>query len=115
MEPEIQLDDELVRSPEQYEKQSAIELSLERSETYNKKKETAVNDLQKQVEKMRNASNKKYPSLKKGDNVTVPVPEFYRNKGDSRNLIGIVMEVTADSFYKIGTKEGISLELYDRN
>ncbi|KAK9704489.1 hypothetical protein QE152_g27856 [Popillia japonica] len=37
-----------------------------------------------------------------------------RSKGDLRNLIGIVMDVTPDSFYKIGTKTGALSNLYSR-
>ena len=57
---------------------------------------------------MRNDSNKKYPSFKKGDNVIILVSKFARSKGDFRNLIGVVKEVTANNFYKIRTKKGIS-------
>nr|CAI5818686.1 unnamed protein product [Callosobruchus analis] len=55
-----------------------------------------------QAKRMKMGSEKKYPHLEKG-------------KGDSRNLIGMIMEVTTDDCYKIGTSSGVLPQLYSRN
>lgn len=64
---------------------------------------------------MKEASNKKYCSIKVGTFVKRPISSVDKSKGDPRNLIRIVMEVSADELYKIGTRRGIIRSLYYRN
>ena len=45
----------------------------------------------------------------------IEIPDVDRNKGDSNNLIAIVLEVSDDQMYKLGTKSGILSSLYSRN
>ncbi|KAK9737025.1 hypothetical protein QE152_g11099 [Popillia japonica] len=75
----------------------------------------AISGLEEQAIRMKMHSDYKFPPIEKGTTVTIPVPDVDRSKGDLRNLIGIVMEVTPDSFYKIGTKTGALSNLYSRS
>ncbi|KAF0686391.1 KRAB-A domain-containing protein 2-like, partial [Aphis craccivora] len=61
---------------------------------------------------MKTDSILKYPVVSIGTNVMLPVPDIDRNKGDSRNIIGVIMEVTTDDLYKIRTKNGIIAQLF---
>lgn len=78
-------------------------------------KEVAYEGLRVQAEKMKQLSQKKFPEIQVGESVTVPVSSLDRGKGDARNILGVVMEKTADGFYKIGTKHGVISSLYARN
>ncbi|KAK9720575.1 hypothetical protein QE152_g21981 [Popillia japonica] len=60
-------------------------------------------------------SEKKHFPIKKGSTVTIPVPALDRGKGTLRNLIGVIMEITKNNYYKIGTAEEILAQLYSRN
>ncbi|KAK9708390.1 hypothetical protein QE152_g27243 [Popillia japonica] len=55
--------------------------------------------LEEQAKRMKMHSEYKFPPIEKETTVKIPVPDVDRSKGDLRNLIGIVMEVTPDSFY----------------
>ncbi|XP_023212590.1 KRAB-A domain-containing protein 2-like, partial [Centruroides sculpturatus] len=79
-----------------------------------KARQTAAENLQKQAKKMKSASDKSHPPAKVGDNVTVPIPDVDRGRGDLRNVIGVVLEINNDGLYKIGTKHGILQTLYCR-
>ena len=50
-----------------------------------------------------------------GDTVRVPVPEVDRGKGDSRNILGVVVKITSDGLFKIGTRCGFLNNLFSRN
>ncbi|EDV19011.1 uncharacterized protein TRIADDRAFT_62538 [Trichoplax adhaerens] len=47
-----------------------------------------------------------------GDNVAVRIPDVDRAKGDHRNLIAVVLERTAEGYYRLGTSAGILKSLY---
>ncbi|KAK9708942.1 hypothetical protein QE152_g26913 [Popillia japonica] len=64
-----------------------------------KNQQLAISGLEEQAKRMKMHSDYKFPPIEKGTTVTIPVPDVDRSKGDLRNLIGIVMEVTPDSFY----------------
>lgn len=96
----------------------------------------AVEGMEKQAKRMRLESDRRFAPLEIKSCVTIPIPDVDRSKADFRNIIGIkngvnciirnitltkilfsgvVMEVTEDNLYKIGTKEGILPQLYSRN
>ena len=62
--------------------------------------------LEKQAKKLTWLSNKKFSPIDVGKSVKVPIPSVDRGKGDSKNIIGVVLEKTEDNLYKIGTKSG---------
>jgi hypothetical protein len=57
-------------------------------------------------------SDKKFPPVPVGSTVRVPIPDVDKGRGDSRNILAIVMNVTEDGFYRIGTTQGILKQLY---
>ncbi|XP_022194657.2 KRAB-A domain-containing protein 2-like [Nilaparvata lugens] len=71
--------------------------------------------LEKQAKKMKTLSDQKFPPAANGSTVCVPIPEVDKGKGDLRNVLAVVMEVTEDGFYKLGTKNGILKQLYSRS
>ncbi|XP_071053562.1 KRAB-A domain-containing protein 2-like [Onthophagus taurus] len=71
-------------------------------------------NLAKQSERMKKSSDQSHPPLNVGDNVTIPVPDVDRGKAELRNIIGIVLEVSSEQQYKIGTRDGILDKLYCR-
>ena len=59
-------------------------------------------------------SEKNFLQGKIGDAVKVLIPDMDRARGDSRNIIVIILDVIDDN-YKLGTKEGWLTQLYARN
>ena len=53
--------------------------------------------------------------LSVGTNVKIPVPSVDRGKVDANNLIGVILTVSDDAFYKVGTKNGVISGLFSRN
>lgn len=96
-----------------YEDRNENELT-ENSEHILEARTKAAHNLEKQAKKMKAISDKSHPPAKLGDNITIPVPDVDKAKGDFRNVIGVVLQVTEDGFYKIGTKYGILQKLYCR-
>nr|XP_022914003.1 uncharacterized protein LOC111424624 [Onthophagus taurus] len=72
-------------------------------------------NLAKQSERMKKSSDQSHPPLNVGDNVTIPVSDVDRGKAELRNIIGIVLEVSSEQQYKIGTRDGILDKLYCRS
>ena len=50
-----------------------------------------------------------------GKNVAVPNPTVDRGRGDPRNIVGVIMDVTDKEQYKIAVKCGILKGHYSRN
>lgn len=59
-----------------------------------------------QANKMLMRSNRLLRPVSEGDNVLVPIPSVDRGRGDTRNLLCYVLNVSHDS-YKLGTAYGI--------
>ncbi|XP_061724387.1 uncharacterized protein LOC133530493 [Cydia pomonella] len=78
-------------------------------------REKAHCNLAKQAKRMKTASDQSHPPLKVGDNLIIPIPDVDKGKADLRNVIGVVLEVTSEQLYKIGTKSGILNKLYCRS
>lgn len=57
-----------------------------------RKRQEAVEGLEKQAKKMLLESNKKFAPLNIGQNVTIPISEYDRSKADFRNIIGNKLE-----------------------
>ena len=65
-----------------------------------------------QAEKIKQISQQKFTDIQIGVSVTVPIWSLNRHKGNACNILGLVMERTADVFYKSGTKQGLISSLY---
>ncbi|GFO14781.1 integrase core domain protein [Plakobranchus ocellatus] len=46
--------------------------------------------------------------------VRVPIPDVDKGRGDSRNLFAVVLNMTEDGFYHLGTDQGVLKQLYAR-
>ncbi|KAG8296007.1 hypothetical protein J6590_067122 [Homalodisca vitripennis] len=79
-----------------------------------KKLVAAGEGLRKQAKKMKSHSDKSHPPANIGDNVMIPIPDVDKSKVDLRNIIGVVIDITDEGLYKIGTKHGILQTLYCR-
>lgn len=79
-----------------------------------KARKTAAESLVKQAKKMKATSDSSYPPANIGDNVTIPIPDVDKGKGDLRNIIGVIIQTNEEGFYKIGTKHGVLQNLYCR-
>lgn len=84
------------------------------SKDIQKARRMATENLEKQANKMKNTSDKSHPPAKIGDNITIPIPDVDKAKGDLRNIIGVVLNINDDGFYRIGTKHGVLQKLYCR-
>ncbi|KAF2892795.1 hypothetical protein ILUMI_13378 [Ignelater luminosus] len=59
-----------------------------------KARKTAAENLVKQAKKMKATSDKSHPPANIGDNVTIPIPDVDKGKGDLRNIIGVILQTT---------------------
>ena len=61
-------------------------------------------------------AREKFPQGKLGNTVKVRVPDVDRGRCDSRNILGVIIEVDlTKDLYKIGTEDGILNSMYTRN
>ena len=75
----------------------------------------ARDGLMKQAERMVKRSRVINSPGKVGDNVTVPVPLVDRGRGDSRNILGVIIDRDENDLYRIAVKGGILNGKYSRN
>lgn len=80
-----------------------------------KSKTKALESLKKQAKKMKLSSEKAFPKLAIGTTVKIPIPSVDRSKVDAKNILGLVLEVTDDGYYKLGTLNGTINCLFSRN
>ncbi|CAK1580028.1 unnamed protein product [Parnassius mnemosyne] len=78
-------------------------------------RQSAKKTLQQQAEKMLKSSEKKFAPVPIGTSVRIAVPEVDRERGNARNIIGVVLAKTDDELYQIGTKNGILKQVYSRS
>lgn len=64
---------------------------------------------------MKVGSENRYPPIEKRTSLTIPISCFDRSKGDFKHIIGVVLDVTTDNYYIIGTKNGVLPQLFSRN
>lgn len=71
--------------------------------------------LNQQAHRMTKRSAQLFPPAQIGQSVRIPVPDVDRAKADFGNILGVILEVIDNCFYKIGTKWGKLNSLYARN
>ena len=72
--------------------------------------------METQAFEMTKLAREKFPQRKVGDTVKVRVSDVDRGRCDSRNILGVIMEVDlTKDLYKIGTEDGILNSLYTCN
>ena len=64
---------------------------------------------------MKLLSDKPFGDVLLGSTVRIPIPDVYRSKGDPPNILGIILKITDDNYYQIGTKNGKINKLYARS
>ena len=79
------------------------------------KRQSCTENLQRQADKMLEASNKRFKPAAVGDNVLVPIPDVDKGRGEFRNVKGVIAEVNGDGCYTIGTSQGLLKQAYTRN
>ena len=87
----------------------------ERSESIATKRKASHAALTDQAKRMKLASDRNFPNPIVGDAGRVQVPDVDRGKTDARSVLACVMEITADNFFKLGTRNGILKQLYSRS
>jgi hypothetical protein len=75
----------------------------------------ARDGLMKQAERMVRRSRFVNIPGNVGDNVTVPVPLVDRGRGDSRNIMGVILDRDENDLYRIAVKGGILNGRFSRN
>ncbi|XP_023014462.2 uncharacterized protein [Leptinotarsa decemlineata] len=75
---------------------------------------TAAKNLKKQAKKMKAFFDKSHSPANIGDNVTIPIPDVDKGRGDLRNIIGVIFRKNDEDLYKVGTKHGVLQKLYYR-
>lgn len=112
---QVMIDDQVIivdhYDTEEKENHDTQNLAAERIENARK---IAQENLEKQAKRMKSSSDKLHQPAKVGDNVTVPIPNVDKGRGELRNIIGIVLQVNDDGLYKIVTKHGVLQSLYTR-
>ncbi|GFO11638.1 integrase core domain protein [Plakobranchus ocellatus] len=71
-------------------------------------------NLEMQANKIKRDSDKKFPPAPLGATVLAPLPDADKGRGDSRNLLAVVLNVTENCFYRLGTDQRILKQPYDR-
>ena len=64
---------------------------------------------------MKVTSDKKHPPAAIASTVRVKVPDVDRGRRDPRSKLDIVLDITEDNFYKLGTRNGITQQLSARS
>lgn len=100
--------DDNVAEDRDQEKVSLSENDIHKART------TAAENLVKQAKKMKATTDKSHPPANIGDNVTIPIPDVDKGKGDLRNIIGVILQKNDEGLYKVGTKHGVLQKLYCR-
>lgn len=49
-----------------------------------------------------------------GDNVTIHIPNMDKTKENLKNVIGVVLQINENRFYKTGIKHGVLQKFYCR-
>ena len=75
----------------------------------------AKEGLCQQAKRMKVTSDKKHPPAAIASTVRVKVPDVDRGRGDPKSILVIVLNITKDNFYKLGTRNGIIKQLYARS
>jgi hypothetical protein len=78
-------------------------------------RKNAKENLEKQSKKMKKDSDTKFPPISLGFTIRILVPDIDKGRGDAGNILAIIMRVTEDGFYQLGTTKGILKQLYARS
>ncbi|KAG1682661.1 KRAB-A domain-containing protein 2 [Nymphon striatum] len=88
---------------------------LPNSQNINRKRKLAREAQHQQAERMVKRSKVVMKAGVVGDNVAVPIPSVDRGRGDPRNIIGVIVEVSDSEQYSIACPAGVLNGKYSRN
>ncbi|KAG1685702.1 KRAB-A domain-containing protein 2 [Nymphon striatum] len=88
---------------------------LPNSQNINRKRKLAREAQHQQAERMVKRSKVVMKAGVVGDNVAVPIPSVDRGRGDPRNIIGVIVEVSDSEQYFIACPAGVLNGKYSRN
>ncbi|KAF2887644.1 hypothetical protein ILUMI_18529, partial [Ignelater luminosus] len=77
-----------------------------------KARKTAAENLVKQAKKMKATSDKSHPPANIGDNVTIPIPDVDKGKGDLRNIIGVILQTNDEEMQQLDRQTRKLLTMY---
>ena len=80
-----------------------------------KERNLACNKQEKQANRMLSVTAKHFKPREVGENVSVPIPDVDRGRGEFRNVLGVITEVGNDGMYNIGTTHGTLKQKYTRS
>ena len=80
-----------------------------------KERNLARNKQEKQANRMLSVTAKRFKPREVGGNVSVPIPDVDRGRGEFRNVLGAITEVGNDGMYAIGTTHGTLEQKYTRS
>ena len=81
-----------------------------------KEKEKSLKNIKKfKRKKMKSMSDKSLCETSVGFTVRIPVPEVDRGKGDAKSILAIILKITKEEFFQLGTRNGRIKELYSRS
>lgn len=78
-------------------------------------RKSAKRALDNQASKMIKRSNSKFPNCKVGDTVRVGIPDVDRGRGDFRNILMAIIEISDNGLYKLANYHGTIEEKFSRN
>jgi hypothetical protein len=88
---------------------------LSTSESIHSSRKRAREGILKQAQRMIKRSRLENVPGNVGDNVTIPIPLVDRGRGDSRNIVGLIVSRDENDLYKIAVKGGVLNGKYSRN
>lgn len=91
-----------------------LEDNVKHTPCIQKPRNSSKQTLYKQPNKMLPLSKVKDPNAGVGKNVFIRIPDVHC-KVDNRNIVAVIMSVTNEELYQLGTKYGILNRLYARN
>ena len=80
-----------------------------------KQRKRAHDAMMTQAERMVKRGRIEHVAGNPEDNVTVPIPLVDRGRGDSRNIMGVIVDRDNNDMYRIAVKAGILKAKYSRN
>lgn len=80
-----------------------------------REREKSKKCLEIQAKKMKLMSDKSHSEASVGFTVRIPVPEVDRGKGDAKSILAIIIKITEEGFFQLGTRNGRIKQLYSRS
>jgi len=77
-----------------------------------REREKSKRSLEIQAKKLKLMSDKSHSEASVGFTVCIPMPEVDRGKGDAKSILAIIIKITEEGFFQMGTRNGSIKQLY---